>query len=798
MESPRILLLEDDDELRVLLAEVLEDEGYQVSAAERGEAAVALAGSQSFDLIIADIRMEGMGGLEAVEQTQALQPGIGSLIVSGYASELETARAEHLDVGAYLQKPFRMQDLLRFVRSELTSRSLQTRKRAKESFLRQALDWALSSMAQALEESTSGHGSLEQAARRAEKMAQLSGCDPEIILAVRWAVLFLGGRNSLGAELPAAFSDSTQELPVLTELVNILSSRAAGSEDDVPVQIAGLALQAYESGEGMEAPEFERQLEERYSSTVYQAYLQTLADRSESDSRPLEARLGLLSERPNHRSLLSLAHTLERLGDLGNAKQAYEHLVGEDVSEKERVEGFLGLARLAARAVENDSGRKAALEALRLCKNRGPLALADRGLEAALLLERMDCQEAREALHLVGQAARSASFEVGLALVRCALAGEENRLQPEHLSPLIASTSGSELTRFLHWLVPHLFQRAGEQGAELYWPVLVRVAQDFSPSFLSHFEAVHCPLSTRLAVTRALASARYLPESVTSRLMEDTEREIREVGAKLEARGRGARPGTLLRVHSFGTPTVMVQGEPVEESLWRTRKVKYLFFYLACRWGETISEDELIEVFWPEAEVRSKRNLYWATSGVRSLLKKAYQEEFDPLIRFQHTLSLDGEAPRWHDFEEFRRAFTEARAMDEAGNFERAHECYSAAAGAYIGPYLDGCYYDFAVELKRTVEEQAVVSYLRAGELSLERNLDSLALEHATSAVELAPYREDGPIIKMRAQIRLGKGEQATQEYDDICRVLKEDYGTEPSLELVELYHRARLGFSDA
>ena len=92
----RILVLEDDDNLRDVLAEVLTDEGFEVKAVGRGEAAVECAAQQSFDLIIADIRMEGIGGLEALEQTQKLQPNIGSLIVSGYATEHETARAERL------------------------------------------------------------------------------------------------------------------------------------------------------------------------------------------------------------------------------------------------------------------------------------------------------------------------------------------------------------------------------------------------------------------------------------------------------------------------------------------------------------------------------------------------------------------------------------------------------------------------------------------------------------------------------------------------------------------------------
>ena len=93
-QVPRILILEDDNDLRDMLEEVLRDEGYQVIAVSNGADAVAQAGSQNFDLIIADIRMKGMDGLEAVEQTQKINPNIGSLIVSGYATEEDISRAQ--------------------------------------------------------------------------------------------------------------------------------------------------------------------------------------------------------------------------------------------------------------------------------------------------------------------------------------------------------------------------------------------------------------------------------------------------------------------------------------------------------------------------------------------------------------------------------------------------------------------------------------------------------------------------------------------------------------------------------
>ena len=84
MESGyKVLVLEDDPELRETLAELLEEEGYTVVAVSRGEEAVQQASRQAFDLIVSDIRMDGMDGLEAIDQASKLQPSMGSLVVSG-------------------------------------------------------------------------------------------------------------------------------------------------------------------------------------------------------------------------------------------------------------------------------------------------------------------------------------------------------------------------------------------------------------------------------------------------------------------------------------------------------------------------------------------------------------------------------------------------------------------------------------------------------------------------------------------------------------------------------------------
>ena len=84
----------------------------EVEAVSSGEQALTKAMEVAFDLEVTDIRMEGMSGLEALEQMKQHQPDIGSLVVTGYSTEADSIRAIRLGVGEYLKKPFDLSDFL--------------------------------------------------------------------------------------------------------------------------------------------------------------------------------------------------------------------------------------------------------------------------------------------------------------------------------------------------------------------------------------------------------------------------------------------------------------------------------------------------------------------------------------------------------------------------------------------------------------------------------------------------------------------------------------------------------------
>nr|WP_229510645.1 MULTISPECIES: response regulator [unclassified Massilia] len=114
----RILVVEDNEDVRELAETMLEGAGYAVVSAPSGEQALTLLEEGSaIDLVFTDVMMPGgMNGLQLADQVRARRPGTPILVTTGYMDELPTARGQRLDI---LSKPYRQEDLLARVRAIL-------------------------------------------------------------------------------------------------------------------------------------------------------------------------------------------------------------------------------------------------------------------------------------------------------------------------------------------------------------------------------------------------------------------------------------------------------------------------------------------------------------------------------------------------------------------------------------------------------------------------------------------------------------------------------------------------------
>jgi len=123
-ERPRVLVVDDEKFIRDILEEYLTLEGYLVHAVEDGAAAVAELTSGHFDIVVSDLRMPRMGGIELLAEVAMLAPSTLTIIMTGFGT-VETA-IEAMKRGAfdYILKPFKAQDVIRIVQRALEKQRL--------------------------------------------------------------------------------------------------------------------------------------------------------------------------------------------------------------------------------------------------------------------------------------------------------------------------------------------------------------------------------------------------------------------------------------------------------------------------------------------------------------------------------------------------------------------------------------------------------------------------------------------------------------------------------------------------
>lgn len=121
-----VCVLEDDADMREVLSEVLEqDDLYTVHTAASPSKALELASKHSFDLVVTDVRMAEMDGIQCLETMRRNQPHLRSIVMTGYASEDAPGRAIQVEAEDYLYKPFRLADFLTCVRQVLETKKQQ-------------------------------------------------------------------------------------------------------------------------------------------------------------------------------------------------------------------------------------------------------------------------------------------------------------------------------------------------------------------------------------------------------------------------------------------------------------------------------------------------------------------------------------------------------------------------------------------------------------------------------------------------------------------------------------------------
>ena len=121
-EAPRVLVADDEESIRELLARTLALAEYDVETVGDARAALDRLRMADYDLLIADLRMPGMDGLLLVREARRMHPTLSVIIITGYSTEASAIEAVNLGVVGYLVKPFRVPQVLSAVARALGDR----------------------------------------------------------------------------------------------------------------------------------------------------------------------------------------------------------------------------------------------------------------------------------------------------------------------------------------------------------------------------------------------------------------------------------------------------------------------------------------------------------------------------------------------------------------------------------------------------------------------------------------------------------------------------------------------------
>ena len=780
----RILVLEDDHDMRDILREVLSERGYEVAAAGGGEEALKKARTESFDLIIADIRMEGITGLDAIEQAKEHQPDLGSIVISGYASEEETLRAVRLNVGGYLKKPFKMQQLLAQINEFVTQKAAERRRFEEHKTLREALLWSLEGIGTLGEQLY--RGKMRRSADLASGLASRLSQSGEASGQIRAAAILCQLEHVAGLKMPHEVVENMLPLPVLRQaLLN-----AEYPDKDVSSFAASVIRELGADDPLPSAESLPGSLDGRLRE-AYREWLQhgdSVAANTEGPSENVSV------------GLLGLARAFEQARNFDEAKKAYREVVDSGRGGGDAVSAWLGLARVGLAQRDRAGLQDSITQSLQVAEGEGPVTLALAQLQGAELLDRGNHPATEKLLARAVASLRSVHLEVPYVRAVLRLARRGDKAPDGALDEALAILSDPQylpdVFEAVGQVLPDLLEIAANGGDDKAQKLAARLARDYPHDVAQLLQRDRLQSAAKGFLLSILESGDgTVASDVLALLSADADPNIKARALRL---GEGAAAPPVLRVYSLGSQEVFVGDQQIEESDWKSLKVKNLFFYLASQRGKPAHVDTLMEEFWPGPLENARKNLNSAVSSIRKSLRGSEDESWDPVPRHKDSLSLDSRLVLWHDFEELQKAYEAGRAAQKTSGMEQAVSHFRRVARLYRGPYLEGCYMEWALNIRAATERLAGEALEQLVEHCLATQSYKEALEYAIRLLQLHPDKQEAHHAKMRAHIGLGQPELAIKQYETCARVLATEYGVEPNTDLLRTYHQARYGLGDA
>lgn len=127
VEAARILIVDDDENIRKVLQAILEEEGYSVDTAETAKEAIEKTNRAFYNLALIDIRLPDMEGIDLLTRIRDTVPKMRKIIITGYPTLQNAIAAVNRGANAYILKPFDMDKVLATIKEELKKQEEERR-----------------------------------------------------------------------------------------------------------------------------------------------------------------------------------------------------------------------------------------------------------------------------------------------------------------------------------------------------------------------------------------------------------------------------------------------------------------------------------------------------------------------------------------------------------------------------------------------------------------------------------------------------------------------------------------------
>lgn len=119
VEKKKILVVDDDENIRDTLQPILTLEGYEVDTAPDGESALKKAENDAFNIVLLDLKLQDMTGIQVLRRLRVMSPRTMVIMVTGYPTIDNAVESLNLGASAYIMKPINPEELLRFIHEKI-------------------------------------------------------------------------------------------------------------------------------------------------------------------------------------------------------------------------------------------------------------------------------------------------------------------------------------------------------------------------------------------------------------------------------------------------------------------------------------------------------------------------------------------------------------------------------------------------------------------------------------------------------------------------------------------------------